>query len=54
MKTDSSHMQDNPIVEKETHEWAQKEINAYTTMWLRFTRAVACTDSSPVKGYKHV
>ena len=49
------HVREDPVVvDKQVHEKAEKEANAHSNMWLRFTRAGEFTGTSATRGYQRI
>ena len=44
------HVINDPIIEEDTHIGCQKEVNAHSTMWVRFLGAGKYTRASAMKG----
>ena len=54
VKATHPHVREDPVVENAIHDKAEKEANAHSTMWLRFTGAGEFTGTSATTGYKRV
>ena len=54
VKATHPHVREDPVVENAIHDKAEKEANAHSTMWLRFTGAGEYTGTSATTGYKRV
>ena len=48
------HVREDPIVDDQVHERAEREANAHSNMWLRFTKAGEFTGTSATRGYQRI